>query len=559
MTVENLLRFRRYGLKSSSVVTLSAINESGSCVVVRVTNVSVSGVGGVIKETPHKELIVGTIFTEGKIVFDEQEINLGRMVLRRYKSVENEDYVGLSAVDIQIPLEGKLSKHLSNLALDEKGPHTLEIGEEDLFPSDFYNIMNESSNLFSKCSAFSSYISERTKNNPTFQWHSVRFPSKGTNTMIRMPTERRPRKFVTFNGYDYLGFAINDEVSQAAKDAIDNYGFNTTGSFLMCGKTDLHEELEHALADMLGKEDVFLFNSGYDANLGTIQALVSENDLLVADIFSHASIQDACRHSLAAYRVFLHCSEKHMRKVLRENRPNFAGCLAITEGLFSMDGDVPDIEKFCRAAREFEARTFVDEAHSLGTIGPNGLGSCERAGVLSKIDIVMGTLSKSFGASGGFIAASKEVITWLRYLSSAGLFTGAFPTAGAAAALKSIELFKQSDERLMKLRSNITRFREGLSELGYTCSSDPESPIIPVVIPDLAILGKLSAYFRENGLFVNPITAPAVPKNKPRFRFALSALHTDDEIAFALETLKKGVVKFGYQFNNQPEPAEQIR
>jgi 7-keto-8-aminopelargonate synthetase-like enzyme len=345
---------------------------------------------------------------------------------------------------------------------------------------------------------------------------------------------------VSFASYDYLGLSQDPEVHEALQKAVERYGISATAASVNAGQSHYHEELEHYLARMLRKEDCFLFASGFSANVGALTSLLGVNDLAVADFLCHASLQDGLGAVKSRVRHFRHNDNEHFARILEENRAQHAGALAITEGLFSMDGDIPDLKTFTRIARELGARTLIDEVHSFGIFGAEGQGAAEQQGVLDDFDLYTGSLSKVPGTGGGFIVGSKAAIGWMRFYARSGMFSTALSPCFAAASLKSIEIIRRDGSRRKKLRENIRHFREGLETLGIPLVSHPESPIVPVIIPDSEALFRAHQWLLSQGVFVNLITYPAVALREGRLRFSLTANHSYADIELALMALRNG-------------------
>jgi len=405
-------------------------------------------------------------------------------------------------------------------------------------------LSSESSNvdLFARCRQFS-FLYRKWKEMPKYQYRSVRLPSKGPRVLLDMPRKHGRNDYLMLCSNDYLGLSSHPKVIEAAKQALDQYGFGSTGSPMTTGMTQIHDELMHEIARMFGKEKALLFNSGYTANTGIITGLTAEQDLIVADVLTHASIQDAMRMSSATSRFFKHNQPKHLEKLLAEERNEYVGCLVVTEGVFSMDGDTAPLEKISALSRKYNGRLMVDEAHSFGVVGPGGLGAAARSGVLPQVDIVMGTFSKICGGIGAFAAGSAEMVDWLYHFSRAHIFSVSIPPSTAAAALAAIRIFINEKELINSLKSNIEHFTKGLRHLGFSIDPHHESSVIPVIIGDEKKLSIINAHLRDEGIFAVPIVYPAVSRTTCRFRFTLMAQHTRSDLDFVLSTLEAAMHK----------------
>jgi glycine C-acetyltransferase len=301
---------------------------------------------------------------------------------------------------------------------------------------------------------------------------------------------------------------------------------------------------------MLQKEKVILFNSGYAANVGIISGLLQTQDMVVADMLAHASIQDAMQMCRGTSRFFKHNSVEHLDKVLRENRDQYSGCLVVTEGVFSMDGDVAPIDEVIRVAQKNKARVMVDEAHSFGVIGQTGLGACEKYGVMEQADVIMGTFSKICGGIGGFAATTEEVADWLYFWARAHMFSVSIPPSTAAAALKALQIFRENRSLLMNLRANVQHFKAGLASLGYRLPSDHESAVVPVIVGDEKKLQIMNQILMEAGVFVIPIVYPAVGRKNCRFRFTVMATHSISDLDYVLNVLELAMEKAQFKFED---------
>ena len=347
---------------------------------------------------------------------------------------------------------------------------------------------------------------------------------------------------------DYLGLGSHPEVVEAAKLALDKYGFGSTGSPVTTGQTDLHVELCEKIARIHNKEAALLFNSGYAANIGIISAVTTLGDLVIADQLCHASIQDGMTMSKATSRFFKHNNPEQLRAILEKERANFNGCLVITEGVFSMDGDVACLDKIYAIAREFNCRLMVDQAHCFGVVGPNGLGVCDKYNLMKETDIIMGTFSKICGAIGGFVTGSKDLIDWLRSFSRAQMFSVSLPPSTVAAVSKSLDVFTNNKMILENLRSNVKHFISCLANLGYQNQSNHESAVIPVVIGDESIMGEMYQSLLDDGIICTPVVYPAVGRKNCRFRFTVMASHSKSDLDYAVACLEKAMLRTGFKF-----------
>ncbi len=535
-------RFKRFRVRSSSEVFVHVEFSSGNKHILRIVDASLTGLSALsslTKDEIQEEVSLDSLIPSSKIVYGNDEVQLGRTLVRRIESDDNGTRIAISTVDIQIPLHGKLGALFEEIRTSKSAVDELEVGESQLLPNDFVLEEDESSNLFERCFKYDKFVEERKKKNSLFQWFSVRHSSVNSDWEIRFAGDKRISKVKSFNSYDYLGYSNHQAVQDASIHAIRELGCGSPGSLLMCGKTKYHEELEEMLATLTRQESCLLFTSGYSANAGTLRALLRPTDLAVTDVLSHASIADSLRSCYAKTRYFLHNSSDSAEKVLSKYSHEATASLLITEGLFSMDGDLPNLKDMVTIAKSHETRVFIDEAHSFGTIGPTGLGLIERHGDVD-VDLVMGTLSKAIGCSGAFVCGPRSVITWLRYFAGSNMYSIALSAHSAAGALAALKLHTSDQSSLVKLRSNISYFHHLLRErIDYIATSDIESPIVPILTVDSSALASANAYLRSRGFFVNPITAPAVPRNKPRFRFSITAVHSHRELEDVVDCLRQ--------------------
>jgi 8-amino-7-oxononanoate synthase len=341
----------------------------------------------------------------------------------------------------------------------------------------------------------------------------------------------RDRTVIMLGSNSYMGLGSHPEVREAAKEAIDRYGTGCSGSPFLNGTLDLHERLRRSLAEFMGKEDALLFSTGYQTNLGVVSALGGRHDVLVLDSLDHASLVDAARLSFADIVRFRHNDMESLETVLR--RFPDRGKLIVVDSVFSMEGAIADLPSIVKLAKQYGARLMLDEAHGIGVLGPNGRGAAEAFGLLDDVDIVMGTFSKSFAAVGGFVAADAGVIAYLRHTARSHMFSASLPPAVAATALKAIEIFRREPERRTQVLENARFMADGLSRLGYEIQYRGTA-IVPVYCRDeMLALGLFKKLFDE-GVYVNPVLSPAVPKGDELLRTSYMAVHDRETLERAL-------------------------
>jgi len=351
------------------------------------------------------------------------------------------------------------------------------------------------------------------------------------------------RDTLLFCTNDYLGLANHPAVKLAAKGAVDKYGAGAGASRLVAGTLSIHQELEASLAELKGAEAAIVFGSGYLANIGTVSALMQQGDIIYSDALNHASIIDACRLSHASVRVFPHKDTLALEKMLDDDA-EFGKRLIVTDGVFSMDGDIAPLPELVRLASEYECYLMVDDAHATGVVGPDGRGTAAHFGLEGHIVIQMGTLSKALGSYGAFVAGTRELIDYLVNRARSFIFTTALPPASAAAALEALRVIGREPHRREQLWNNANLLREGLIALGFDVGSS-ETFIIPVIISDARECLGMAEALLEEGVFAQAIRPPSVPRGASRLRVVPTAEHSKDDIEFAIEAFGRAGKKCG--------------
>jgi 8-amino-7-oxononanoate synthase len=335
---------------------------------------------------------------------------------------------------------------------------------------------------------------------------------------------------------NYLGLTNHPEVKQAAKDALDRYGTGCAGSRFLNGTLSIHLELEEKLAQFMGKEAVLLYSTGFQVNQGVISSLIERNGTVIYDKLDHASIIDGCRLAFGKMVKFQHNDMVSLREVLSMN--NSEQKMIVVDGVFSMEGDIAPLPEIVKLAEEFDADIMVDDAHSIGVLGPKGEGTAAHFGLNDRVELIMGTFSKSLASIGGFIAGTEDVIHFLKHHSRALIFSASPPPASVASVLKALEIIKREPERRERLWENTKRLHKGLLEIGFD-TRNAETPIIPVVVGDNILVFTMTKRLMEEGVFVNPVVAPAVPPGDQLVRLSLMSTHTFEQIDMALEVFEK--------------------
>ena len=345
------------------------------------------------------------------------------------------------------------------------------------------------------------------------------------------------RQVVNLSSNNYLGLTTHPRLRERALDAIRRLGVGSGSVRTIAGTMSIHVELEHRLADFKKTEAVVLFQSGFTANAGAVSSILTRDDVVVSDELNHASIIDGCRLSRATIKVFPHKDVDAARQVLR-SLSRSSRKLLITDGVFSMDGDLGALPDLSALAEEFGCIMMVDDAHASGVFGANGRGTVDHFGVHGRVDIQVGTLSKAMGALGGYVAGTRTLIEFLRHRARPFLFSTSHPPAVAAACIAAIDVLMEEPELIDRLWENTRFFKAGLKALGFETGAS-ESPITPVIVGEGALAMMLSDRLFEEGVFAQGIGFPTVPRDRARVRTIVSATHTQDELQFALDAFAR--------------------
>ncbi|NTW12211.1 MAG: glycine C-acetyltransferase [Anaerolineales bacterium] len=349
---------------------------------------------------------------------------------------------------------------------------------------------------------------------------------------------------LNFCSNNYLGLANHPKIVEAAKEATKKYGVGPAAVRSIAGTTDLHVQLEQRLAKFKGAEDVITFQSGFTANLGTISALVGKEDVIFSDRLNHASIIDGCRLSGAKIVAYEHNDPGALEDAIKEHASNFRRALIITDGVFSMDGDIAPLPDLVEVAKKYDILFMVDDAHGEGVLGKGGRGIVDHFGLHGKVDIEVGTMSKAFGVVGGMVAGDRKIIEWLRQRGRPFLFSSAVTAPDAAACLAAVDLLEESTELVDKLWANARYFKDEMKKLGFDTGAS-ETPITPVMLGEALLAQQFSRELFEEGVFAMSIGFPTVAKGKARIRVMISASHDNDDLGQGLEAFAKVGKKLG--------------
>lgn len=337
------------------------------------------------------------------------------------------------------------------------------------------------------------------------------------------------RRVLNFCANNYLGLADNEELRETAKTALDRYGYGMASVRFICGTQEEHKQLEKRISDFLGFEDTILYSSCFDANTGLFETILGEEDAIISDALNHASIIDGVRLCKARRYRYANNDMADLRAKLEEARDARFKLIA-TDGVFSMDGIVANLQGICDLAEEFGAMVMVDDSHAVGFVGENGRGTPEHCGVEGRIDIMTGTLGKALGgASGGYTCARREVVEWLRQRSRPYLFSNTLAPVIAATSLRVFDMIEEGGELRRQLNDNAERFRAEMSKLGFTLAG-ADHPIIPVMIGDAARASQMAERLLDHGIYVIGFSFPVVPKGQARIRTQMSAAHSRKDI-----------------------------
>jgi len=342
------------------------------------------------------------------------------------------------------------------------------------------------------------------------------------------------REVINLCANNYLGLANHAALREAAHRGIDRFGYGMASVRFICGTQSVHKQLEDGLSRFLGTEDTILYSSCFDANGGLFETLLDERDAVISDALNHASIIDGIRLCKAQRHRYANSDMAELEKCLQQTREARTRLIA-TDGVFSMDGSIANLRAICDLADRYDALVMVDDSHATGFLGERGRGTHEHCGVMGRVDILTGTLGKALGgASGGYISSGREVVEWLRQRSRPYLFSNSIPPVVAAAGVRVLDLLEHSPELRTKLFDNTRVFRSGLEKAGFTLKPG-EHPIIPVMLGDAALAGRMAESLLQRGVYVIGFSFPVVPKGQARIRTQMSAALSREQLEKALE------------------------
>jgi glycine C-acetyltransferase len=345
------------------------------------------------------------------------------------------------------------------------------------------------------------------------------------------------KRVINLSSNNYLGFANHPRLKKAAIEAVEKYGAGAGAVRTIIGNMAIHEELEDILAKFKREEAAFLYQSGFNCNAGTIQAITEAGDIIISDELNHASIIDGSRLSKAARGIYKHSDMDSLEAILKESRDKYKNILVITDGVFSMDGDIAKLPEIVELAEKYEAMTYVDDAHGSGVLGESGRGTVDHFGLHGRVDFSIGTLSKAIGVVGGYVAGSETMYEWLNHRARPVLFSTSLPPAAAGAIIEALKMLMESTEYTDRLWENARYFKGKLGKLGFN-TGHSETPITPVIIGDEGKTMEFSRKLLDNGVFVSGIVFPTVPKGTGRVRCMVSAAHSKENLDEAVRVFE---------------------
>lgn len=345
------------------------------------------------------------------------------------------------------------------------------------------------------------------------------------------------KKVLMFGSNSYLGLTNHPKIKEAAIEAIKKYGTGCAGSRFLNGTLDMHTQLERRLAKFVGKEEAIIYSTGFQVNLGVVSCLTGREDYIIWDELDHASIIEGRRLSFSTQLKYKHNDMESLEKVLK-SCPIDKVKLIVTDGVFSMEGDVANLPEIVRLAKQYNAAVYVDEAHGIGVFGKQGRGTCDHFGVTDDVDCIMGTFSKSFASLGGFVATDSVTANYLRHNSRSYIFSASITPASTAAVSAALDIMESEPERIENLWKLTNYALDGFRNIGCEIGNT-STPIIPLFIRDNEKTFRITRDLFEEGVFVNPVVSPAVPSNCTLIRFSLMATHTKEQLDYAIEKIEK--------------------
>ncbi|MBC8313321.1 MAG: pyridoxal phosphate-dependent aminotransferase family protein [Candidatus Cloacimonetes bacterium] len=350
------------------------------------------------------------------------------------------------------------------------------------------------------------------------------------------------KKTLMLGSNSYLGLTNHPKVKEASINAIKKYGTGCAGSRFLNGTLDIHIELEEKLANLVGMDSALAYSTGFLANLGALSTIVGRGEYFLTDKLDHASIIDGCRLSFGKMLRFNHNDMDDLERQLKTVQDKAK--LIVVDGIFSMEGDIVNLPEICKLAEKYSAQIMVDDAHSIGVLGKDGSGTSNHFGLTDKVDIIMGTFSKSLASIGGFIAGNESIMHYLKHFSRPLIFSASLPPASAGSVIAAIKIMKNEPERIDRLWQITHKMQDGFKNIGYDIGVS-NTPIIPLHVGEMMTAFKMWKMLANEGIFINPVIPPAVPQNDCLIRTSFMATHTDKQLEFALDKFKKVGKKLG--------------
>lgn len=411
-----------------------------------------------------------------------------------------------------------------------------KLDSDTLSLADFVDISDK--NVFKKAEVFWEFI-EDTNYKDLNKYGTPIISACKNRVLIRDKKSGIEKELVMMGSSNYLGLTVHPRVINAAKLALEKYGTGTGSVRLLSGTHEMHQKLETKLAELKGCEAAAIFPTGHMANMGCIASLLGKKDIAVVDKNVHASILDGCGLSPGSFKTFRHSDTEHLSIILKNLKDRYLGKLVIMEGVDGIDGDIAPLPEICRIAEQYGAKVIIDDAHATGVIGEMGKGTSSHFKLETGVDIVMDSLSKALGSMGGYVASTQEIVRYINYYARTSFFSVSAPISTVAAALTAVEIMESEPELIRKLWGNIKYMKENLINLGFNNIEKSESAIISTIIGDELIMRKMNKMIFDEGVYLEPIPYPAVPRGQERIRLRVMATHTRADLDKTLEALEK--------------------
>lgn len=530
-------------------------------------NISRSGIG-IVSDNDSTDLTSGLQINEISIVICDHSITCGPAYIARVTAITDNqtipaNFFGVAFQEDQNKLIEDISEFIHpysyvNMKKIEIDPVIVksDIDACDHTPADF--VMKDSHDLFAKCNAWSHYTNDLKQKKLYQRLYRVTAIS-GLDSHVTMfdPVKRVERVFICFDSNSYLGLHLHPRVIERVTKVLKKVGYGTPSAQALCGTNRYLRELESSLSAFHNRAETMIFPSGFAANIGIITALIRHKDAIVRDRFAHASIHEGCRASKAKFnRIFAHNDPDSLEKMLRKaHEQKCRGKLVVTDGVFSMHGRIAKLPELFSVCQRYGAKMMVDDAHGTGVIGATGKGIEEHFNMEGAVDIIMGTLSKTFGGLGGYICGDSELISYLRYFAASGMFTTTPPAAMCAGVVEVLKLMQEEPQHRFQLWKNIRHFSPALKDAGFIVS-EPVSPIITVFVGAHPLMWEISRSLFDAGIKCGNVMYPAVPKDESILRLTINARHTQEDIDYTVQTLTNIGRKFGILYKTEQEIAE---